>query len=133
MSPIAPALNHPRKTALVLGALAAAGFQPLGLWPLALLAVAGLMALVRRASSWKQAALIGWCFGVGHFTLGNNWIATAFTYQANMPAWLGWVAVVLLSLYLAVYPAIAAVIVAIVVALGGKINTAFTNINSKLP
>ncbi len=29
--------------------------------------------------------------------------------------------------------AIAAVIVAIVVALGGKINTAFTNVNSKLP
>ncbi len=29
--------------------------------------------------------------------------------------------------------ALAAVIVAIVVALGGKINTAFTNVNSKLP
>jgi apolipoprotein N-acyltransferase len=29
--------------------------------------------------------------------LGLNWIATAFTYQAAMPAWLGWVAVVLLS------------------------------------
>ena len=40
--------------------------------------------------------------------LGLNWIATAFTYQAAMPAWLGWVAVVLLSLYLAVYPALAA-------------------------
>jgi apolipoprotein N-acyltransferase len=36
-----------------------------------------------------------------------NWIATAFTFQSNMPAWLGWVAVVLLSLYLAVYPAMA--------------------------
>lgn len=103
-------LTHPRKTALVLGALAATGFQPLGLWPLTLAAVAGLIALVARAPSWKQAALIGWCFGIGHFSLGNNWIATAFTYQANMPAWLGWVAVVLLSLYLAVYPALAALI-----------------------
>ena len=103
-------LQHPCKTALVLGALAATGFQPLGLWPLTLLAVAGLVALVARAPGWKQAALIGWCFGVGHFSLGNNWIATAFTYQANMPAWLGWVAVVLLSLYLAVYPALAALI-----------------------
>ena len=102
------ALNHPRKAALALGALAATGFQPLGLWPFTLLAVAGLCALVARAPSWKQAALVGWCFGVGHFSLGNNWIATAFTYQANMPAWLGWVAVVLLSLYLAVYPALAA-------------------------
>ncbi|MFN5778890.1 MAG: apolipoprotein N-acyltransferase, partial [Novosphingobium sp.] len=105
---LALALNHPRKLALGLGALAATGFQPLGLWPLTLLAVAGLIALVRQAPTWKQATLIGWCFGVGHFTLGNNWIATAFTYQANMPAWLGWVAVVLLSFYLAVYPALAA-------------------------
>ncbi len=39
--------------------------------------------------------------------LGLNWIATAFTYQAAMPAWLGWIAVVLLSFYLAVYPAMA--------------------------
>lgn len=102
------ALNHPRKAALALGALAATGFQPLNLWPLTLLAIAGLMALVRGAATWRQAALAGWCFGIGHFTLGNNWIATAFTYQANMPAWLGWVAVVLLALYLAVYPALAA-------------------------
>lgn len=104
------AVNHPRKLALGLGALAATGFQPLGLWPLTVLGVAGLIGLVRSAPGWKQAALIGWCFGVGHFSLGNNWIATAFTYQANMPAWLGWVAVVLLSLYLAIYPALAAVI-----------------------
>ena len=76
--------------------------------PLTLLALAALAGLVRRASTWRQAAMLGWCFGIGHFTLGNNWIATAFTYQANMPAWLGWVAVVLLSFYLAVYPALAA-------------------------
>lgn len=102
------AFGHPRKAALALGGLAATGFAPLGLWPLTLLALAGLIALVRAAPQWQQAALIGWCFGVGHFTIGNTWIAAAFTYQANMPAWLGWVAVVLLSLYLAVYPALAA-------------------------
>ena len=47
-------------------------------------------------------------FGVGQFCIGLNWIATAFTFQAAMPAWLGWIAVVLLSLYLAIYPALAA-------------------------
>ena len=99
---------HPRWCALALGALAACGFEPLALWPLTLLAVAGLIELIARAGSWKQAALLGWLFGAGHFSLGNNWIATAFTYQANMPAWLGWIAVVVLSLYLAVYPALAA-------------------------
>jgi apolipoprotein N-acyltransferase len=40
--------------------------------------------------------------------VGLNWIATAFTFQSNMPAWLGWVAVVLLSFYLALFPALAA-------------------------
>jgi apolipoprotein N-acyltransferase len=66
-----------------------------------------LMHLVASADSSKRAFLIGWLFGVGHFSIGNNWIATAFTYQAAMPAWLGWIAVALLALYLAVYPALA--------------------------
>ena len=47
--------------------------------------------------------LIGWLFAVGQFVVGLNWIATAFTYQAAMPAWLGWLAVVLLSFYLAAF------------------------------
>ena len=101
-------IAHPGPSALALGAIAACGFQPLALWPLTLVAMAALIALVARARSGRQAALIGWLFGVGHFTLGNNWIATAFTYQANMPAWLGWIAVFLLSLYLAIYPLLAA-------------------------
>lgn len=95
---------HPRLFAVVLGAIGACGFQPLRLWPLTLLALAVLIELVARAQRTKDAALIGWMFGVGHFTVGNNWIATAFTYQANMPHWLGWIAVFLLSLYLAVFP-----------------------------
>lgn len=100
--------RYPRLAALVLGVLAATGFQPLGWWPLALLAMAAFAALVAQAPDAKRAALLGWLFGLGHFTFGNNWIATAFTYQAEMPAVLGWVAVPLLSLYLAVYPALAA-------------------------
>lgn len=97
---------HPRKIAVVLGGLAACGFQPLALWPLTLLAVAALIHLLGGATTARQAALLGWLFGVGHFTVGNTWIATAFTYQANMPAWLGGIAVVGLSLYLAVFPAL---------------------------
>lgn len=96
--------GHPHWAALLLGGIAACGFQPLSLWPLTLLGLAGLIHLVSLAPGWKRAALLGWLFGIGHFTIGNTWIATAFTYQANMPAWLGWIAVVLLSLYLAVYP-----------------------------
>lgn len=100
--------KHPRAFALVFGFLAATGFQPLGLWPLALAAMAAFAALLGEAPDAKRAALLGWLFGVAHFTFGNNWIAAAFTHQAEMPAVLGWVAVPLLSLYLGVYPAIAA-------------------------
>lgn len=93
--------------AFIAGLVSACGFQPLGLWPLTLLGVAVMIELVERATSLRSAALNGWAFGVGNFVLGLNWIATAFTYQAKMPAWLGWIAVLLLSLYLAVYPALA--------------------------
>ena len=94
--------------ALAAGAASAFAFQPVGWWPLMILALAALCELVARAGSLKRALLIGWLFGVAQFVIGLNWIATAFTYQAAMPAWLGWVAVVLLSLYLAVYPMLAA-------------------------
>jgi apolipoprotein N-acyltransferase len=103
-------VRFPRWTALIAGGASATGFAPLGLWPVALIAFALLLHLVSIAPRGRDAALIGWLFGVGHFTIGNNWIATAFTYQAAMPAWLGWIAVVLLALYLAVYPMLAAML-----------------------
>jgi apolipoprotein N-acyltransferase len=93
--------------AFLLGAVAACGFAPLDLWPLTFLCFAGLVLLVRQAPTVRNATAIGWWFGLGHFTIGLNWIATAFTFQAAMPAWLGWVAVLLVSLYFAVYPALA--------------------------
>jgi apolipoprotein N-acyltransferase len=99
---------RPFGCALGFGIFAACGFQPLAWWPATLIGTAGLIGLVARATSWRSALLIGWLWGIGHFTLGDNWIAAAFTFQAKMPAWLGGAAVVALSLYLAVYPALAA-------------------------
>ncbi len=93
--------------ALGCGLAAATGFVPLGWWPLALAALAGLLGLGFSAPTAGHAFRTGWFFGLGHFVLGLNWIATAFTYQAAMPAWLGWVGVVLLSAFLAVYPGLA--------------------------
>jgi apolipoprotein N-acyltransferase len=93
--------------AFVTGALSAFAFEPVGLWPLLPVAFGVLCELIDRSRRFGQSLLIGWAFGLGQFVVGLNWIATAFTYQAAMPAWLGWVAVVLLSLYLAIYPAIA--------------------------
>ncbi|HEY6817076.1 MAG TPA: apolipoprotein N-acyltransferase [Croceibacterium sp.] len=99
--------GRPRLSALALGVFSATGFQPLGLWPLALAAMAAFAALIAEAPDAKRAAWLGWLFGLAHFTVSNNWIAEAFTHQAEMPALLGWAAVPLLSLYLALFPALA--------------------------
>lgn len=94
-------------TALACGGLAACGFEPLHWWPLTLIGVALLVDVVARAASWRRAALAGWLWGLAHFSVALNWIAAAFTYQAKMPGWLGWVAVVCLAAYLALFPALA--------------------------
>jgi apolipoprotein N-acyltransferase len=93
--------------AAVTGVLSAFAFEPAGLWPLIPLAFAVLLWLLWQAERLSHALLIGWLFGLGQFVVGLNWIVTAFTFQSNMPPWLGWVAVVLLSLYLAIFPALA--------------------------
>ena len=85
--------------AFLAGLLTALGFEPLGLWPLTLAGFAWLMWLLQHAWRLRRALALGWWFGVGQFVLGLNWIATSFTYQSAMPTWLGWVSVVLLSLY----------------------------------
>ncbi len=96
---------RPCLAALMLGAVSATGFEPLHLWPLTLLCLAALIGLLQKARTARGAFVIGYLFGLGQFTVGLNWIAQAFVYQDAMPHWLGWLAVPLLSLYLAVYPA----------------------------
>ncbi len=101
-------LRAPKTLAFVLGLASATGFAPLNLWPVTLISVAVFLYLVDAADGWRPAAARGYWFGFGHFTIGLNWIAGAFEYQDRMPVSLGYVAVVALSLYLAVYPALCA-------------------------
>jgi apolipoprotein N-acyltransferase len=100
-------MRYPKMLALAAGALSAIGFAPISWWPVTLICFA-LLLLVSRAKGWKPAAARGYWFGVGHFTVGLNWIAGSFQFQDTMPHWLGWFAVVALAFYLAVYPAICA-------------------------
>jgi apolipoprotein N-acyltransferase len=93
--------------AILAGAASAFAFEPTGWWPLLLVGFAIMCEIVDRSKTLWRALLAGWGFGFGQFVVGLNWIATAFTFQSAMPPWLGWIAVALLSLYLAVYPALA--------------------------
>jgi len=105
-----PALltRRPALFALLAGALAATGFAPLQLWPLTLAGLAALAWLVQRAPTQRNALWIGWCWGVGHFTINNNWFQHAFDFQDKMPPVLGYFAAVGLALYLGVFPMLAA-------------------------
>ena len=101
------ALARPRIALLLLGAVAALGFPPIHLWPLALAALGAGAVLIRFSGTMRSAFFRGWLFGFAHFTLTNIWIATAFTHQEEMPAVLGWFAVPILGAFLALYPALA--------------------------
>ncbi len=103
-------MRHPALLCFALGALAALGFAPLQLWPLTIVSFAVWLLLVHAAPTWRAAALRGWLFGVGHFTVNNNWIGHAFDFQESMPTQLGYLAPPALALYLAVFPMMAAVL-----------------------
>ncbi len=102
--------RRPAFIALLLGAIAATGFAPLQIWPLTVIGLAGLAMLVHAASTRRRAVWIGWCWGVGHFTINNNWFQHAFDFQDKMPPVLGYFAAVGLALYLAVFPMLTAAI-----------------------
>jgi apolipoprotein N-acyltransferase len=93
--------------ALGAGALAALGVEPVGSIAGPMLGIALLILLLSPRRP-RTAFALGLAFGFGFFLPGLSWIATAFTYQAAMPRWMGWVAVTGLSLFLALYPAWAA-------------------------
>ena len=100
--------SRPALLSLLLGAAAAGGFAPLGLWPLTLACLAAWLLLVHQAPTMRAALWRGWAFGAGHFTINDNWFQHAFDFQDRMPPVLGYAAPLLLALYLAVYPAMAA-------------------------
>ncbi|MQA64982.1 MAG: apolipoprotein N-acyltransferase [Alphaproteobacteria bacterium] len=98
-------------TAVVLGALAALTLPPLYVLPLLVVALTGLLWLLdgacAAARSRRQAFVLGWCFGFGHFVTGLYWIANALLVDAERFGWLAPVAVAGLSAYFALYPAAA--------------------------
>ncbi len=105
---ISPLKNYSGTSALIAGALSAMGFAPLGLWPISLASLAILIYLLIQTESIKNSFHLGWLWGLGHFIISLQWLAFSFTFQDAMPVWLGYFAVLAISLYFALYPAIAA-------------------------
>ncbi len=74
-------------TALAVGAGFNLGFAPFGWWPLAILAPAALIALIRGLPP-RRAAATGMAFGVGLFAFGTYWLYTCLHVFGLVPVWL---------------------------------------------
>ena len=87
--------------------LSAAALPPLHVIPVLLVAVPGLLALLGGQPTWRQTAIVGFCFGFGHHLLGLYWITEAILVEAARFWWLVPFAVPLTALVLALFIAAA--------------------------
>lgn len=106
-------LMHPQRLravrlalSMLLGMLAVAGFAPVDMPLLTLLAVAGLVALLAVADNWRVGASDGFFFGLGLFGLGVNWLGISLSLYGDVPFGFSWLVVAafvaLLSLFTAI-------------------------------
>jgi apolipoprotein N-acyltransferase len=72
--------------ALVLGAAHALSFAPANLPWLQLIALAALFSLAQRAYTPRQAAWLGFGFGLGWFGVGVSWVYVSMHTYGQMPA-----------------------------------------------
>ncbi len=93
--------------AAALGAIAALGQAPWGLWPLTILALAGIYGLWRETRGWLSATILGLVAGTAHFTLALSWIFEPFLVDAARHGWMAPFAVLGLSVFMGSYWALA--------------------------
>jgi apolipoprotein N-acyltransferase len=68
--------------ALLAGALAPLSLSPVNFWPAAFISVFVLLLVLDRANP-KQAAKIGWTFGLGFFGVGASWVYVSINVYGN--------------------------------------------------
>ncbi|MBV6417321.1 MAG: Apolipoprotein N-acyltransferase [Steroidobacteraceae bacterium] len=76
----------PFVAATAAGAAVALAFAPFGLWPLAILGPAALMALWDGATP-RRAAALGFCFNAGTFAAGTYWLYISIHIFGAAPLW----------------------------------------------
>jgi len=90
---------------LAAGAMAVAGFAPLGLWLLPLVSLTLLFGLLARTHSMRCGFLIGLAWGLGFFLAGVSWVYVSLSVYGGMAAWLAALATFLFCAFLALFPA----------------------------
>lgn len=98
----------PLLASAALGAAGVLAFAPFGLFWLAPPVWLGLLLLLRRAANVRQAALLGFAFGLGFFLCGVSWVYVSLSVFGGMPWWLAGFAAFLFCTGLALFPTLAA-------------------------
>jgi apolipoprotein N-acyltransferase len=93
--------------ALLLGAATVLGFAPFGIFPLPLLTLALLFHLWRKAGSPRQAALLGFAWGLGFFLAGVSWVYVSLHDVGGLALPLAALATLLFCALLALFLALA--------------------------
>lgn len=91
-------------TALLLGIALAFAFAPYEIFPLAVIAPAGLLALLLKATP-KRAFWLGFLFGLGLFGAGVYWVFISIHLFGDVPNFLAGIITGVLIGYLALFPA----------------------------
>lgn len=99
--------NRNNGLALLAGLCCVAGFAPFGVFVLPVLALATLFALWQRATTRREAAHLGFFFGLGLFCAGVGWIYVALHDYGQMPIWLAAPAMLLFAAFLSLFTALA--------------------------
>ncbi|MCA2016507.1 apolipoprotein N-acyltransferase [Vibrio tritonius] len=97
-------LKRPLAAAFI-GALTTLAFAPYQYWPMAILSPMLLLLLLEQRSI-KQAAWIGFFWGLGQFSTGISWVHVSIDTFGGMPEIATIALLSLLFAYLALYPAL---------------------------
>lgn len=89
--------------AILLGAMLMLAFAPFEIYPLAIIAPAGLCALIYHASR-QRAFWLGYMFGIGLFASGVYWIYISISQYGDVPAIGAGALTAALILYLSIFP-----------------------------
>ncbi|MBC5849776.1 apolipoprotein N-acyltransferase [Vibrio metschnikovii] len=88
--------------AVFFGALTTLAFTPYQIWPIAILSPLALLLLIEKKTP-KQAALLGYGWGLGQFGVGISWVYVSIDTFGGMPKIAGLLLMLLLVAYLALY------------------------------
>ena len=94
-------------TTFLLGALTVLGFAPFYLFPVPAITIALLLYFWRKSATPFQAALLGFCFGIGMFGAGVTWLYVSLHEFGAMPASIAVFFLIILCAYLSLFTMLA--------------------------